>query len=86
MVVEALGLDPGPEEEWLGSMAAMVVPGQPEDGVIVDELTSRLRHNHAIEVPVFAWNGRRLLRISAQRYNRLDDFRRLVDALSNELG
>lgn len=85
MVVEALGLDPGPEEEWLGSMAAMVVPGEPEDGVIVDELTSRLRHNHAIEVPVFSWNGRRLLRISAQRYNRLDDFRRLVDALTDEL-
>lgn len=85
IVAEALGLDPGPAEGWLGSMAAMVLPGEPEEGVIEDELTSRLRHNHAIEVPVFSWEGRRVLRISAQRYNRLDDFRRLVDALIDEL-
>ena len=45
----------------------------------------RLRHNHAIEVPVYAWRGRRLLRLSAQRYNRFDDYRRLVDALIDEL-
>jgi len=85
ILVDALGLDPGPGEEWIGSMAAVVLPGSPEEGVIVDELSSRLRHNHAVEVPVFSWNGRRLLRISAQRYNRLDDYRRLVDALVMEL-
>ncbi|MFP3915907.1 MAG: aminotransferase class V-fold PLP-dependent enzyme [Actinomycetota bacterium] len=85
IVSEALGLDPGPGEEWCGSMAATVLPGEAEEGVIVDELTSRLRHNHAIEVPVFAWEGRRILRLSAQRYNRLDDYRRLVDALIDEL-
>ncbi len=85
IVVDALGLDPGPGEEWLGSMAALVIPGEPEEGVIVDELTSRLRHHHAIEAPVFSWGGRRILRLSAQRYNRLDDFRRLVDALATEL-
>ena len=85
IVADALGLDPGPGEEWLGSMAALVLPGPAEEGVALDELTSRLRHMHAIEVPVFAWNGLRLLRISAQRYNRLDDYRRLVDALLAEL-
>lgn len=86
IIVEALGIDPGPEdEEWLGSMASVVIPGEPEEGQIIDELTPRLRHNHAIEVPVFSWGGRRLLRISAQRYNRLDHFRRLVDALAAEL-
>jgi isopenicillin-N epimerase len=85
IIVEALGIDPGPDEEWLGSMASVVIPGKPEDGQIIDELTPRLRHNHAIEVPVFSWGGRRVLRISAQRYNRLDHFRRLVDALVAEL-
>ena len=85
IIVEALGIDPGPDEEWLGSMASVVIPGKPEEGQIIDELTPRLRHNHAIEVPVFSWGGRRLLRISAQRYNRLDHFRRLVDALVAEL-
>lgn len=85
IVADALGLDPGPGEEWLGSMASMAIPGQPEEGVTVDELTLRLRHNHAIEAPVYSWAGRRLLRICAQRYNRLDDYRRLVDALIDEL-
>lgn len=85
ILVDALGLDPGPGEEWLGSMAALVLPGTPDESGGLDELTSRLRHSHAIEVPVFAWNGMRVLRISAQRYNRLDDYRRLVDALLDEL-
>lgn len=85
MLLEAFGFESVPEEEWLGSMASIVIPGEPEEGQIVDELTPRLRHNHAIEVPVFGWQGRRLLRISAQRYNRLDHFRRLVDALGMEL-
>lgn len=85
IVTEALGLDPGAGEAWIGSMASVVLPGEPEQGVLLDELTVRLRHNHAIEVPVYAWRGRRLLRLSAQRYNRLDDYRRLVDALIDEL-
>ena len=85
IIVEALGIDPGIDEAWLGSMAALVIPGEPEEGQIIDELTPRLRHNHAIEVPVFSWGGRRVLRISAQRYNRLDHYRRLVDALVMEL-
>jgi isopenicillin-N epimerase len=85
IVTEALGLDPGAGEEWIGSMATVVLPGEPEEGSMMDELTVRLRHNHAIEVPVQNWNRRRLLRLSAQRYNRLDDYRRLVDALIDEL-
>jgi isopenicillin-N epimerase len=85
VLVEALSLEPGPPEEWLGSMASIVIPGEPEEGTLSDELTARLRHHHAIEVPVFAWGGRRILRLSAQRYNRLDDYRRLVDALVDEL-
>ena len=85
IVAEALGLDPGAGEEWIGSMASVVLPGEPEEGALVDELTARLRHNHAIEVPVYNWNHVRLLRLSAQRYNRLDDYRRLVDALIDEL-
>ena len=86
ILVEALDLEPGADEEWIGSMAAMVLPGQPHDDGLTDELTTRLRHDHAIEVPVFSWSDRRVLRISAQRYNRLDDYRRLVDALVAELG
>lgn len=85
IIVDALGIDPGVDEDWIGSMASILIPGEAEAGQIIDELTPRLRHNHAIEVPVFSWQGRRLLRISAQRYNRLDHYRRLVDALQAEL-
>lgn len=85
ILVDTLGLAPGIDEDRVGSMAAIELPGEAESGVMIDELSSRLRHNHAIEVPVFAWQGRRILRISAQRYNRLDDYRRLVDALTLEL-
>ena len=85
VVVESLDLDPGPDPEWIGSMASVVLPGEPDADGLLDDLTPRLRHNHGIEVPVFAWSGRRVLRLSAQRYNRLDDYRRLVDALVGEL-
>lgn len=86
IVAELLDLDPGPDAELIGSMAALVLPGVPDSDGIYDDLTPRLRHNHGIEVAVFAWEGRRVLRMSAQRYNRLDDYRRLVDSLLGEIG
>ena len=42
---------------------------------------------HRIEVPVFSWpqGGGRILRVSAQLYNRPGQYRRLADALAAEL-
>jgi selenocysteine lyase/cysteine desulfurase len=46
-----------------------------------------LRSNWRIEVPVFAWPdaARRLIRVSAQQYNKVADYEQLAEALVAEL-
>ena len=46
-----------------------------------DELWQRLFAEHSVEVPVYEWEGRRLLRVSVGPYNDEDDVERLVSAL-----
>ena len=46
-----------------------------------DELWQRLYAEHRVEVPVFEWEGRRLLRVSIGPYNDEEDVERLVAAL-----
>jgi hypothetical protein len=61
-----------------------------------DPLQMVLRERHRIEVPVGPWpmawkplpegvSRRRLLRISAQRYNRREQYERLAEALRDVL-
>ncbi len=49
--------------------------------VTADHLRTTLLHDHRIEVPLFPWHGRLWLRLSAQVYNRLDEFERLATAI-----
>lgn len=49
------------------------------------ELMRRLYHEFKVEVPVFDWDGRRLLRVSIGPYNDEDDVDRLVHALGQLL-
>jgi isopenicillin-N epimerase len=64
-------------------------PGADPDQTVPDDpLHDDLLTRDRIQVPVFAWPARpslgpagRYLRISAQRYNEPDDYRRLADAL-----
>ena len=65
----------------------------PDETLPEDPLHDELLARHRIQVPVGAWPpvpGRgphqRLLRISAQRYNDLDDYRRLAAALLARAG
>ncbi len=65
----------------------------PEEMLPEDPLHDELLASHRIQVPVGAWppvpsRGRhqRLLRISAQRYNDLDDYRRLAAILAARAG
>jgi selenocysteine lyase/cysteine desulfurase len=51
-----------------------------------DSLRQVLFERHAVEVPVFEWQGRRLLRVSIAPYNRDADLDRLLEALRVELG
>ena len=81
------GSAPAPDA-MLGSLAAVVLPlgaggVQPLD---TDPLASRLAEQ-GIEVPVFTWSSpaKRLLRVSAQLYNRWPDYERLLSSLSAEL-
>lgn len=75
-----------PPEEMIGSMAAITLPpgsgpdGDPGGG---DRLSRELRERHGIEVPVPLWpqSPQRVLRISAQVYNRIEDYERLAAAL-----
>jgi isopenicillin-N epimerase len=88
LLVTTLSIDAPAPDDMLGSIAAVPVPPDPEPSEsIFDPLTTALQEKWSIEVPVFAWpeSPQRLLRISAQQYNRLDDYLRLAEALSEEL-
>jgi isopenicillin-N epimerase len=73
----------------IGSMATIPLPGKRNRGTTgdLDPLTEQMRDGWSIEVPVFAWRDwpRRLLRISAQLYNKPGDYERLATALITEL-
>jgi isopenicillin-N epimerase len=66
--------------DWYGSMAAVPLPSG-EAAPLQDELWTR----HAIEVPIVAWQGQRLVRVSCQLYTRIEDIDRLVRALGELL-
>jgi isopenicillin-N epimerase len=85
-------LEPVGPPDMLGSMAAVVLPEAPEveppETFGWDRLQGRLFDEFGIEVPVVvfpAW-PRRVLRISAQLYNRPDEYVALARALRQLLG
>ncbi len=93
VVCEALGIDPPVPDPLLGAMAAMPVPVRAGEG---STLHRRLFDERRIEVPVSTWPGAavapapgttlELLRISAQRYDHVEEYRQLADALRDLLG
>jgi len=89
IVCDSLDLEPPAPEDMVGSMATVILPGASPGGRPgdADPLMSRLRDEAAIVVPVFGWIGieGRLLRLSAQRYNSVDQYERLADALAGML-
>lgn len=88
LVCSRLGVDPPAPDGMIGSMAAVPLPAGPAvEGAGVDPLTAVLSEEHSIEAPIFAWPapGDRMLRISAQLYNSLGQYERLVDVLATLL-
>ncbi len=74
----------------LGNLAALPLPDghePPSSPLYADPLQSALFDRHRIEVPVPPWPAppRRLIRISAQVYNRVADYEALATALRLEL-
>jgi isopenicillin-N epimerase len=90
ILCDGLGVDPPAPEEMIGSLAAVPIPLPENEAVDLpeeDDLRERLLDRHAIEVFVQRWPSPRVrvVRISAQAYNRLDDYRALLEALRAEV-
>ena len=78
----ALSIPPPAPDAMLGTMAAVPLPDGP-----ATELHDALLAEHHIEVPVFSWPAapKRVLRVSAQLYNELEEYERLAEALRARL-
>lgn len=66
---------------WFAQMASVFLP--PCDA---EALQQRLLEEFRIEVPVWNWNGRPLLRVSVQGYNTRTDLDALIAAVSRTVG
>jgi isopenicillin-N epimerase len=82
----ALGIDPPAPERMIGSLAAIPLEAGAWDEPANDPLRDTLYERHGIEVFAQRWPrlGLRILRISAQAYNTLADYERLLAALERE--
>ncbi len=86
LLCRTLLIDPPAPDDMLGSMAAFPLPdGQASlaPSLYGDALQEELFDRFQIEVPVVPWPHppKRLLRISAQLYNTIEDYERLAEAL-----
>jgi isopenicillin-N epimerase len=84
---QALGIPAPAPESMMGSLAAVPLPDSGGNGprplFSGDEVQETLLREHRIQVPVFPWPAppRRVLRISAQLYNRPEQYQRLAKLL-----
>jgi isopenicillin-N epimerase len=90
IVAAALEVTAPVPDGMLGNLAALPLPdgvGAPSSALYADSLQVALFERHRIEVPVPPWPAppRRLIRISAQVYNRQSDYEALATALRAEL-
>lgn len=91
LVCERLGLDQPVPDAMTGTMVGVRLPDHPRGptrGAIYDDpIWDRLVEHHRIQVPIWDLPGHapRVMRLSAQLYNTLDDYARLADALAEEL-
>ena len=87
MLCEALHCPPPAPDEMIGSLASVRLPdgsGEASPSPLYqDPLQERILETAGIQVPVMPWPAppHRLLRVSAQIYNRPDDYRRLAEVL-----
>ncbi len=91
LLCQSLRLEPPCPEEMLGAMAAIELPQrgepQPAGSFEIHPLQTRLLEEFGIEVPIYYWPAppHCLLRISAQAYNSLPQYRRLGEVLEQLL-
>lgn len=91
LICETLGLDQPVPDAMTGTMVGIRLPDHPDGhvtGAVYDDpIWDRLVEHHRIQVPIWDLPGLayRVMRVSAQLYNTLDDYQRLADALTIEL-
>ena len=90
VICERLGILPPCPEEMIGCIAAIPLPGEIEGGIPLhepDPLHEILLEKYRIQIPVWAWTSPRgrYIRISAQLYNHIDQYRYLAEVLAKEL-
>ena len=91
LICRALGIDPPCPDAMIGALAAMPLPpgstDPPTSALYTDPLQEVLLERWGIEVPVIPWPAppARLIRISAQLYNRPEEYGLLANALESLL-
>jgi isopenicillin-N epimerase len=91
VLIGALGIDRPAPDEMIGSLVALPLPdGSPDpptSPLYLDPLQDALMATHAIEVPIVPWPAppKRLVRISAQIYNEIEEYEALARALASLL-
>ena len=90
LLCAAVGTAPVCPDAMIGALAAVRLPDNPtaDHGWRVrDPLQGRLVEGWGIEVPIMRWPAppHRLVRVSAQLYNRPEQYARLAEALGKEL-
>lgn len=92
VLCDTLGVEAPAPDSMLGFLAAVPLPDgsaePPTSPLYADPLQDALLRDYRIEVPIVPWPAppHRLVRISAQAYNRLEDYQRLASALRELLG
>ena len=89
VLCRALDIPPPAPDDMIGAMAALPLPAGEAlpSPPLTDPLQEALWRNHRIEALIVPWPSRpqRLLRISAQLYNRADEYERLAEVLPGML-
>ena len=89
VLCDALGVAAPAPDDMVGAMVSLPLPPErfaptpARDPAFEDALQQRLWERHRIEVPVMPWGGRALLRVSAQAYNHVEQYRGLARALAS---
>ncbi len=87
LIAARLGAALPAPDTLLAAMAAIPLPEplqrMPFTAERIDPLQTRLLETHGIEVPIIRWGepARRFVRISAQAYNCMEDYRAVAEAL-----
>lgn len=90
LLCRKLGIDLPCPDGMIGAMASLPIAAAARvevshSALYLDPLQDALRAGHRIEVPIIPWPAppRRLLRISAQLYNHIDQYRLLAEAINS---